>query len=116
MATGTINADRFETVVKPLYPSNKLFARVTRNYSNITIGPNGYTLIDTITGMASATGATYVSAYTFIEMCIQSFNTGNIYGLARGSDANKIYALGKPNSTVTFGVQYFFLNSEPDRA
>ena len=116
MATVEVKANRFDSVVNPLYPSNKLVARVTRSYSNITIGPDGYTLLDTITGMASATGATYVSDYTFISMCIQSFNTGNIYGLARGSDPDRIYAIGKPNSTVTFGAQYFFLNSEPNRA
>lgn len=32
----------------------------------------------------------------------------------RGSTADNIYAIGKPNATVSFGVQYFFMNTVLD--
>ena len=52
----------------------------------------------------------FLNDYYLVSMMIQSFNDGNIYGLARGSDAGNIYAIGKPSATITFHVQYFFLN------
>ncbi len=111
MATGTINNDRFYTVVNPVDSTKKLIHRITKQYASTTFGVTGYATLDTIHNITTGAGSGYLDNYTFIGMMIQGFGTGDVYGLARGSDPNNIYAIGKPNATVTFSVQYFFANS-----
>ena len=99
------------SVLNPVSNTRPFFARVTRKYSNKTIGSNGYLQIDTISTIATERDISFINGYALISMMIQSFNSGDIYGLARGSDTGKIYIIGKANATVTFNVQYFFANN-----
>ena len=100
-----------ETILATISSGSKLFLRGRIQYTNITFGSTGYASIDTIPSIATALGVSKINSYNLVSMMIQGFNDGNVYGIARGSAMENIYAIGKPNATTTFGVQYFFVNS-----
>lgn len=107
---------KFTTIINPVNLTNNLITRVTRQYTNIVIGQDGYTNIDMIyPNMTNAFNVPYFSEATLGSMNIAGFSKGDVYGVCRGSDANKIYAIGKPNATVSFNVMYFFFNSVPTK-
>ena len=92
---------------------SRLLIRVYKTYNNITLGSDGYTLLDTTSGVVTNYNGNVDSCY-LIGITIAGFETANVYNVVRGSSTENIYLLGKPNSTVGYvRVFYFFMNTAP---